>query len=122
MDRNLIVAAAQMGPIAKSEGRLETIQRLLSLLREAKSRGATLVVFPELALTTFFPRWVINDENELDSYYEVEMPSNQTNPLFEEAKKLGIGFYLGYAELIIEGDKSEVNATVHSFPIELICN
>jgi len=107
MDRNLIVAAAQMGPIAKSEGRPETIKRLISLLREAKSRGAQLVVFPELALTTFFPRWVINDEEELDSYYEIEMPNNQTKLLFEEAKNLGIGFYLGYAELIIEGDKKK---------------
>ncbi len=27
------------------------------------------------------------------------MPSNETAPLFREAKRLGIGFYLGYAEL-----------------------
>ena len=32
-----------------------------------------------------------------------EMPSKDTRPLFDEAKKLGIGFYIGYAELTPEG-------------------
>ena len=99
MPRNLITAAAQMGPIAKSETRKDTVTRLLAMMREAKGRGAELVVFTELALTTFFPRWMIEDQAELDSYYETEMPSPATQPLFDEAKKLGIGFYLGYAEL-----------------------
>ncbi len=103
MASNLITAAAQMGPIAKSETRADTVARLLSMMREAKGRGADLVVFTELALTTFFPRWMIEDEAELDSYYETSMPSAATQPLFEESKKLGIGFYLGYAELIIDG-------------------
>ena len=31
------------------------------------------------------------------------MPSAETQPLFDEAKKLGIGFYIGYAELTPEG-------------------
>ena len=56
MPRNLITAAAQMGPIAKSETRKDTVARLLAMMREAKGRGAELVVFTELALTTFFPR------------------------------------------------------------------
>ncbi len=113
MARNLITAAAQMGPIAKSETRADTVARLLSMMREAKGRGADLVVFTELALTTFFPRWMIEDEAELDSYYETSMPSAATQPLFDEAKKLGIGFYLGYAELIIDGaTKHRFNASI----------
>jgi len=103
MTRKLITAAAQMGPISKSETRADTVGRLLEMMREAKARGCELVVFTEMALTTFFPRWMIEDEAELDSYYEAEMPSVATQPLFDEAKKLGIGFYLGYAELIIKG-------------------
>jgi predicted amidohydrolase len=103
MTRHLITAAAQMGPIAKSETRKDTVARLLAMLREAHGRGAKLVVFTELALTTFFPRWLIEDEAELDSYYETAMPSAATQPLFDEAAKLGVGFYLGYAELVIEG-------------------
>jgi predicted amidohydrolase len=103
MSRHLITASAQMGPIAKSETRKDTVARLIAMLREAHGRGAKLVVFTELALTTFFPRWLIEDEAELDSYYETQMPSAATQPLFDVAAKLGVGFYLGYAELVIEG-------------------
>lgn len=103
MARHLITASAQMGPISRSETRKDTVARLLAMMREAHGRGAKLVVFTEMALTTFFPRWLIEDEAELDSFYETAMPSAATQPLFDEAAKLGIGFYLGYAELVIEG-------------------
>ena len=56
MARILNIASAQMGPIARSETRKDVVQRLLALMRQAKARGSDLVVFPELALTTFFPR------------------------------------------------------------------
>ncbi|MDA9865070.1 N-carbamoyl-D-amino-acid hydrolase [bacterium] len=113
MMRKLVTAAAQMGPIAKSETRADTVARLLEMMREAKGRGCEVVVFTEMALTTFFPRWMIEDEDELDSYYETEMPSAATQPLFDEAKKLGIGFYLGFAELVVEnGVKRRYNTAV----------
>jgi N-carbamoyl-D-amino-acid hydrolase len=113
MTRHLITASAQMGPIAKSETRKDTVARLIAMLREAHGRGAKLVVFTELALTTFFPRWLIEDEAELDSYYETAMPSSTTQPLFDEAAKLGVGFYLGYAELVIEGSvKHRFNTSI----------
>ncbi len=103
MSRIVHAASAQMGPIAKSETRKDTVKRLIALMREAKARGAELVVFTELALTTFFPRWLIEDQSELDGYFERQMPGPETRPLFDEAKKLGVGFYLGYAELVEEG-------------------
>ena len=112
MARIIHAASAQMGPISKSETRKDTVRRLIALMREAKGRGAELVVFVELALTTFFPRWLIEDEAELDSYYEKEMPGPDTQPLFDEAKKLGVGFYLGYAELIEEGRKRRFNTSI----------
>ena len=113
MTRHLITASAQMGPIAKSETRKDTVGRLLEIMREAHGRGAKLVVFTEMALTTFFPRWMIEDEAELDSYYETAMPSPATQPLFDEAAKLGIGFYLGYAELVIKaGVKHRYNTAI----------
>ena len=60
--------------------------------------GAKFVVFPELAFTTFFPRWWMEDQGEVDRrYFEKTMPSAETQPLFDEAKRLGIGFYIGYA-------------------------
>jgi N-carbamoyl-D-amino-acid hydrolase len=102
--RNITVAAAQMGPIARSESRDEVVVRLLALLEEAASRGSELVVFPELALTTFFPRWFIEDEDEIDSWFENEMPGPETKRLFERAAELDVGFSLGYAETHFDDD------------------
>jgi N-carbamoyl-D-amino-acid hydrolase len=99
MSRIITVGAAQLGPVQRSHSRADVVERLLILLREAARNGCTLVVFPELALTTFFPRWFMEDQAEVDSFFETEMPSNVTAPLFNEAKRLGIGFYLGFAEL-----------------------
>ena len=103
--RNLTVAAAQLGPIQKSDDRKSVVTRLIELLRDAHSKKAELVVFPELALTTFFPRWFVDDITEADHWYETEMPSAITKPLFDEAKKLGVGFCLGYAELTQSGER-----------------
>ena len=99
MTRRLTVAAAQLGPIARAEPRTSAVARMLEMMREAKDCGAQLVVFPELALTSFFPRWIFEDEAEIDAFFERGMPNEATRPLFEAARELGIGFYLGYAEL-----------------------
>jgi N-carbamoyl-D-amino-acid hydrolase len=64
------------------------------------------VVYPELALTTFFPRWFMTDQTQIDAYFEREMPGPETRPLFDEAAKLGIGFSLGYAELLEDGGET----------------
>ena len=105
MSRKICVAAAQMGPIARDEPRESAIARMMEMMREAHGRGARLVVFPELALTTFFPRWWMEDEAELDSFYETEMPNRVAAPLFELGRKLEVGFYVGYAELVHEGNR-----------------
>ncbi|SEO66075.1 N-carbamoyl-D-amino-acid hydrolase [Aquisalimonas asiatica] len=113
MSRYLDVAAAQMGPVARDEPRSSAVRRMITLMREARARGADLVVYPELALTTFFPRWVIDDESELDAFFETEMPGRETAPLFEESARLGISFYLGYAELVREGsEKRRFNTSI----------
>jgi predicted amidohydrolase len=72
------------------------------MMREASGRGASLVVFPELALTTFFPRWFMDQQAEIDTYFEKTMPDKEVQPLFDLARELNIGFYLGYAELAVE--------------------
>jgi predicted amidohydrolase len=105
MSRDVIVGAAQLGPIARDESRRQVVQRLLTLMREAHFLRCDVVAFPEMALTTFFPRWPLEDEAEIDSFYETEMPGPETKVLFDEAAKLGIGFSLGYAELVIEGNR-----------------
>ena len=96
--REIVTAALQMGPIQKAETRKDVVERMIALLDRAKDAGATLAVFPELALTTFFPRWYMQDQGEVDSWFETEMPSAETRPLFDRARAYGIGMYLGYAE------------------------
>jgi len=113
MARTITVGAAQLGPIARQESRAHVVRRLLELMREAHGFGCDLIAYPELALTTFFPRWAIEDEAELDSFYETEMPGPETRPLFEEAQRLGLGFSLGYAELIRHGNaKQRFNSSI----------
>jgi predicted amidohydrolase len=107
MSRHLKIAAAQLGPLHRADTRAAATQRLVALLREAHAMGAKFVVFPELAFTTFFPRWWMEDQAEVDRrYFEPAMPSPETQPLFDEAKQLGIGFYVGYAELAEEAGRT----------------
>ncbi|VVE86168.1 N-carbamoyl-D-amino-acid hydrolase [Pandoraea bronchicola] len=102
MSRIVNVAAAQLGPIQRADSRADVMERLLAHLHNAHAMGCQLVVFPELALTTFFPRWYMEDPVEIDAFYEREMPGPQTQALFDTAKRLGIGFYLGYAEIALD--------------------
>ncbi len=111
--RPIELGVAQLGPIARTETRGHVVKRLLDLLYQAAERRCTLVVFPELALTTFFPRWYFPDEAELDAFYETSMPNPTVQPLFTEAARLGIGFYLGYAELVQQaGRKRRFNTSI----------
>jgi N-carbamoyl-D-amino-acid hydrolase len=102
MSRIITVGAAQLGAIQRADSRPRVIARMVDLLRQAKDNGCDLVVFPELALTTFFPRWFMADQAEIDTFFEREMPSNETAPLFNAARDFGIGFSLGFAELAEE--------------------
>ena len=103
MSRSITAAAAQLGPIQKNEPRSVAIERMVRLMERAHHRGVELVVFPELALTTFFPRHYYDRLEDADIWYETAMPSNQTAALFEAARRFNIGFHLGYAELTPEG-------------------
>lgn len=102
MSRIVVTAAAQLGPIARSEGRESVVARMLALMEKAATRGCDLIVYPELALTTFFPRWFMEDQTEIDAFFERAMPNEATAPLFARARALGIGFSFGYAELVEE--------------------
>ncbi|MFP3584741.1 N-carbamoyl-D-amino-acid hydrolase [Paraburkholderia sp. SIMBA_055] len=101
--RKLGLAVAQMGPVNLEDSRVAVVERLVAMLHEAKSRNADLVVFPELALTTFFPRYWMSDEEAGERFFEQSMPNKDVQPLFDTARILGVGFYLGYAELTPEG-------------------
>ncbi len=102
MTRIVTVGAAQLGPIERAHKRREVLDRLIALLEQCARHGCDLVVFPELALTTFFPRWYFDSQEEVDSFFETQMPGPDTQALFDAARKLKVGFYLGYAELTEE--------------------
>jgi predicted amidohydrolase len=113
MSRVVTVGAAQLGPIARTESRASAVTRMIVLLDQGAAHGCDLVVFPECALTAFFPHWYYEREDELDAYFEREMPNAATRPLFDRARELGVGFYLGYAELVIEGgSKHRYNTSI----------
>ncbi|MEI2416005.1 N-carbamoyl-D-amino-acid hydrolase [Orrella sp. JC864] len=97
------LAVAQMGPVHLADTRRQVVGRLLDMLRQAHARGARLVVFPELALTTFFPRYWMSEDQAQQRFFERSMPNPEVQPLFDEARRLGVGFYLGYAELTAQG-------------------
>jgi predicted amidohydrolase len=69
----------------------------------AKALGADFVVYPELALTTFFPRWYHADRATADVWFERDMPNTATGPLFARARQHAMGMTFGYAELTAEG-------------------
>lgn len=99
MGRVITIAAAQLGPVPRAEQRGPVVARMVALMERAARVRATLVVFPELALTSFFPRWAIDDDAELDNFFEASMPGPETQPLFAAARRLGLGLCFGYGEL-----------------------
>ena len=113
MSRVVRIAAAQSGPVSRDASREETLDRLISLMRQAASEQADLIVFTECALTPFFSHWWIDDESELDAYYETAVPGGSTQALFNEAERLKIGFHLGFAEVVEdESGKHRYNSSV----------
>lgn len=116
MPRIVTVGAAQLGPIARNESRAEVVERMLALLGQAKAHGCRLVVFPELALTTFFPRWFFEQQAQIDAFFERAMPGPDTQRLFDAARSLEIGFCLGFAELV------EENGRVRRFNSSILVN
>src|SRR5215470_18037227 len=99
--RNIKVAAAQLGPIQKADSRQAVVARMIDLMKRAA--GCDLIVYPELALTTFFPRWYYEDRGDADIWFEREMPGAATRTLFEEAQRAAIAMSFGYAERTPDG-------------------
>ena len=101
-----------MGPIHKADSRQAVVRRMIDLLDQAKEQKCDLVVYPELALTTFFPRWYMTEQAEVDAWFEREMPNAASRPLFEQAAQYRIGISFGYAELTADG---------HHFNTSTVC-
>ena len=90
------------------------VRRLVALLEQAAGQGAEFIVFPELAFTTFFPRWWFDDLDEVHRrFFEQAMPSAETQPLFDAAVEAGVGFTIGYGELTeVDGEPRRFNTAV----------
>ncbi|CAK7270028.1 hypothetical protein SEPCBS119000_003876 [Sporothrix epigloea] len=128
MARTITVAAAQLGPNKSvpnpggSAPRDDAMKRMLTLLEDAAAKGAELVVYPELALTTFFPRAMLTDPAEIAALFEPESPSGPSivesphlKPLLERATALGVDVSIGYAErwTDAEGKTTDYNTAIY---------
>ena len=113
MKNTTTLAVAQLGPINSGESRESVVSRLCTLMQGAADAGANIVTFPELALTTFFPRTWVEEQEDIDQFFESSMPSPATQPLFDLAEQLNISFYLGYAELTEAGQRFNTSILVN---------
>jgi predicted amidohydrolase len=110
--RNVRVAAAQLGPIQKADSRQAVVRRMLDLMDAAADQRCNLIVYPELALTTFFPRWYYEDIRDTDIWFEKEMPGAATEPLFARARERSMAMSFGYAELTPDGHRFNTSVLV----------
>ncbi|EAT83959.2 hypothetical protein SNOG_08791 [Parastagonospora nodorum SN15] len=105
--RLLTVAAAQLGPITSLDSpRSDALTRMINLCSEAAEKNVRLLVFPELAFTTFFPGYIIEKQEDIDKFFEPASPKDPSaiihspngKSLFDKATELGIDIYIGYGE------------------------
>ena len=110
----LNIAVAQVGGINKSDKRADVVLRLIGLLEKAAKRGADIVVFPELTLSSafFFGGW-IEEISDIDEYLDSSMPNASVQPLFDRARELSCGFYLGYGEKAEDGKRYNASILVN---------
>ncbi|TKA69972.1 hypothetical protein B0A55_08069 [Friedmanniomyces simplex] len=105
-----------MGATHRSDPRSKTLDRMLGLLENAASQGAELVLFPEIAFTTFFPRYLINDLDGLASWFEHGdvTKSENASPLFDKARQLGVDISVGFAEAAENGGRFNSSVYYHA--------
>ncbi|PYQ00576.1 MAG: N-carbamoyl-D-amino-acid hydrolase, partial [Acidobacteria bacterium] len=95
MPRHIKVAAAQMGPNNEGTPREEIVERMLVLLESAARDGVELIVYPEMALTTYFPKKIRRD---FDQFFETEVPPKALEPLLRRAAEARIAVHVGFCE------------------------
>lgn len=88
-----LVAAAQLGPASASRG--ETVERIVRLLDQAGREGVQFVVFSELALSPYFATRV---QDDVTPYFEADLPSAETAPIFDAIAARQMAVVLPFAE------------------------
>jgi len=95
MPRHVKVAAAQLGPNNEGTPREEIVERMLALLEHAIRDGIELIAYPEMALTTYFPKKVRPD---FDQFFETEVPPKALEPLLRRAAQARVALHVGLCE------------------------
>src|SRR5438067_12087857 len=95
MPRYIKVAAAQMGPNNEGTPREAIVERMMVLLAGAAREGVELIVYPEMALTTYFPKKIRKD---FDQFFETEVPPKALEPLLRRAAQATIAVHVGFCE------------------------
>src|SRR3990170_7218477 len=95
MARYLKIAAAQMGPNQEGTSRDEIVERMLALLADAVHQSVELIAYPEMALTTYFPKRIRKD---FDQFFEAEVPPKALEPLLRRAAEARVAVHVGFCE------------------------
>jgi predicted amidohydrolase len=95
MARPVKVAAAQLGPINEGTSREEVVERMLALLEQAIAERVEIIAYPEMALTTYFPKKIRDD---YDQFFEHEVPPKALGPLLRRAATAGVAVHVGFCE------------------------
>jgi N-carbamoyl-D-amino-acid hydrolase len=95
MPRTVKVAAAQMGPNNDGTPREVIVERMMTLLEQAIAEGVELIAYPEMALTTYFPKRVRPD---FDHFFETEVPPKSLEPLLRRAAQARVAVHAGFCE------------------------
>lgn len=74
------------------------LNRMEVMMEQSVRQGANLIVFPELALTSFFPYFWITDDDLLMKFFETT--NKWKNLVYKKAKELNLATAFGYAEKI----------------------
>src|SRR5499427_2654553 len=95
MPRHIKVAAAQMGPNQDGTPREAIVERMLGLLEQAIRDDVEILAYPEMALTTYFPKRIRTD---FDQFFESEVPPKALEPLLRRAAQKRVAVHVGFCE------------------------
>jgi predicted amidohydrolase len=68
---------------------------MLTLLEQAVRDDVQLLVYPEMALTTYFPKKIRTD---FDQFFETEVPPKSLEPLLRRAAESRVAVHVGFCE------------------------
>lgn len=97
VSRYVKVAAAQMGPNNESMRVKEIIDRMLALMDQAAAEQVEILAYPEMALSTYFPKRIRTD---YDQFFVDAIPPKALSELLARARAAGIVCHIGLCEKV----------------------